>query len=65
MLRKPCVAMEHSEGGSRRPPQAETRNKKVIAVTFSFGPKPAGAQLDRQTKVKETFDFAALAALLQ
>jgi hypothetical protein len=38
---------------------------QVIAVTFSFGPKPAGAQLDWQTKTKDSFDFAALAALLQ
>jgi hypothetical protein len=32
---------------------------------FSFGPKPAGAQLEWQTKVKESFDFAALAAMLR
>ena len=38
---------------------------QVIAMMFSFGPKPAGAQLDWQTKTKESFDFAALAAMLQ
>jgi hypothetical protein len=38
---------------------------QVIAVMFSFGPKPTGAQLEWQTKTKETFDFAALAAMLQ
>jgi hypothetical protein len=38
---------------------------QVIAVMFSFGPKPAGALLDWQTKTKESFDFAALAAMLQ
>jgi hypothetical protein len=37
----------------------------VIAVSFSFGPKPAGALLDWQAKVLESFDFAALAAMLQ
>jgi hypothetical protein len=38
---------------------------QVIAVMFSFGPKPAGTQLEWQTKTKNSFDFAALAALLQ
>ena len=38
---------------------------QVIAITFSFGPKPTGALLEWQTKTKETFDFAALAAMLQ
>jgi hypothetical protein len=38
---------------------------QVITVKFSFGPKPTGAQLDWQTKTKETFDFAALAAMLR
>lgn len=38
---------------------------QVVSVMFSFGPKPSGAQLDWQTKTKEAFDFAALAALLQ
>jgi len=38
---------------------------QVIAVMFSFGPKPAGAQLDWQTRTIAEFDFAALAALLQ
>ena len=38
---------------------------QVIAVMFSFGPKPAGAQLDWQTKTRQSFDFAALAAMLQ
>jgi alpha-tubulin suppressor-like RCC1 family protein len=38
---------------------------QVIAVMFSFGPKPAGAQLDWQTKTMQAFDFAALAAMLQ
>ena len=37
---------------------------QIIAILFSFGPKPAGAQLEWQTKTKESFDFAALAALL-
>ena len=38
---------------------------QVIAVMFSFGPKPAGVQLDWQTKTRESFDFAALAAMLK
>jgi hypothetical protein len=38
---------------------------QVIAVLFSFGPKPTGAQLEWQTRTKESFDFAALAAMLQ
>ena len=37
---------------------------QVIAVKLSFGPKPAGAQLDWQNKVTSSFDFAALAAML-
>jgi hypothetical protein len=47
-------------------PDMSTPNRiQVIAVMFSFGPKPAGAQLEWQTKVKESFDFAALAAMLR
>ena len=47
-------------------PDYATPNRiQVIAVLFSFGPQPAGAQLDWQTKVKESFDFAALAAMLR
>ena len=47
-------------------PDASTPNRiQVIAVLFSFGPRPAGAQLDWQTRTKESFDFAALAAMLQ
>ncbi|HEX8029317.1 MAG TPA: hypothetical protein VF491_12675 [Vicinamibacterales bacterium] len=47
-------------------PDMSTPNRiQVIAVAFSFGPKPTGAQLDWQTKTKASFDFAALAALLQ
>ena len=47
-------------------PDMSTPNRiQVIAITFSFGPKPTGAVLEWQTKTKETFDFAALAALLQ
>lgn len=38
---------------------------QVIAVSFSFGPKPAGALLDWQARTIAGFDFAALAALLQ
>ncbi|MEO6010153.1 MAG: hypothetical protein ABIU38_19055, partial [Vicinamibacteraceae bacterium] len=38
---------------------------QVIAVMFSFGPKPTGAQLEWQAKTKESFDFAALAAMLR
>jgi hypothetical protein len=38
---------------------------QVITVMLSFGPKPAGAQLDWQNKVTSSFDFATLAALLQ
>ena len=38
---------------------------QVIAVKFSFGPKPTGTQLDWQAKTREAFDFAALAAMLQ
>lgn len=47
------------------PNMSEPNRIQVIAVMFSFGPKPAGAQLEWQTKVKESFDLAALAALLQ
>jgi hypothetical protein len=47
-------------------PNASTPNRiQLIAVMLSFGPRPAGAQLDWQTKTKESFDFAALAAMLQ
>lgn len=47
-------------------PDMATPNRiQVIAVMFSFGPKPAGAQLEWQTKTKESFDFAALAAMLR
>lgn len=47
-------------------PDMSTPNRiQVIAVMFSFGPKPTGAQLEWQRKVKESFDFAALAAMLQ
>ena len=47
------------------PDPAAPNRIQVIAVSFSFGPKPVGAQLDWQTKTIESFDFAALAALLQ
>ena len=47
-------------------PDTATANRvQVIAVMLSFGPKPAGAQLDWQAKTKESFDFTALAALLR
>jgi alpha-tubulin suppressor-like RCC1 family protein len=47
-------------------PDMSTPNRvQAIAVMFSFGPKPTGAQLEWQTKVKESFDFAALAAMLR
>ena len=47
-------------------PDPSTPNRiQVIAVMFSFGPRPTGAQLDWQTRTKESFDFAALAAMLQ
>ncbi len=47
-------------------PDAATPDRiQVIAVMLSFGPKPVGAQLDWQAKTKESFDFAALAALLR
>jgi alpha-tubulin suppressor-like RCC1 family protein len=46
-------------------PNAATPNRvQVITVMLSFGPKPAGAQLDWQTKTIAAFDFSALAALL-
>jgi hypothetical protein len=38
---------------------------QVIAVMLSFGPKPSGAMLDWQNKVKASFDVTALAALLR
>lgn len=47
------------------PDTATPARIQVIAVMFSFGPKPAGGQLEWQTKTKETFDFAALAAMLR
>jgi alpha-tubulin suppressor-like RCC1 family protein len=47
------------------PDYAAPNRIQVIAVLFSFGPQPDGAQLDWQTKVKESFDFARLAALLR
>ena len=47
------------------PDPAQANRIQMIAILFSFGPKPAGSQLDWQTKVKESFDFAALAALLR
>ena len=59
---------DHAMKAKRDPsfPDMSTPNRiQVIAVMFSFGPKPAGAQLDWQTKTKESFDFAALAAMLQ
>jgi hypothetical protein len=47
-------------------PDMATPNRiQAIAVMFSFGPKPAGAQLAWQTKTKESFDFAALATMLR
>jgi hypothetical protein len=47
-------------------PDMSTPNRiQVIAVYLSFGPKPTGAQLDWQTKTTESFDFAALAAMLR
>lgn len=47
-------------------PDPKSPNRiQVITLMFSFGPKPTGAMLDWQTKTKEAFDFAALAALLQ
>jgi hypothetical protein len=38
---------------------------QTIAIMFSFGPKPTGAQLEWQTRTKASFDYAALAAMLQ
>jgi hypothetical protein len=47
-------------------PNAATPNRiQVITVMLSFGPKPAGAQLDWQTRAIAAFDFAGLAALLE
>jgi alpha-tubulin suppressor-like RCC1 family protein len=47
-------------------PDMSTPNRiQAIAVRLSFGPKPAGAQLDWQTKAIESFDFASLAAMLR
>ncbi len=47
-------------------PDTKAPNRiQVITVMLSFGPKPAGAQLDWQNKVTSSFDFAALAAMLQ
>lgn len=45
-------------------PDASNRIQ-VIAVLFSFGPNPTGPQLEWRTKVIESFDFAALAAMLR
>ena len=47
------------------PDPAQANRIQMIAITFSLGPKPAGAQLEWETKVKESFDFGGLAALLQ
>ena len=47
------------------PDRSAPNRIQIIAVTFSFGPKPAGAQLDWQNKTKESFDYAALAAMLK
>jgi hypothetical protein len=47
------------------PDTAAPNRVQVIAVMLSFGPKPAGAQLDWKTKVAESLDLAALAALLR
>ena len=47
------------------PDMSSPNRIQVIAVTFSFGPKPVGAQLDWQAKTKASFDYAALAAMLQ
>ena len=38
---------------------------QVIAVRMSFGPKPTGAMLEWQNRVKASFDVAGLAALLR
>ena len=38
---------------------------QVIAAMFSFGPKPAGVQLEWQTRTRDAFDFASLVALLE
>lgn len=47
-------------------PDTSTPNRiQVIAVLFSFGPKPSGARLDWETQTKASFDFAALAAMLR
>ena len=47
-------------------PDASSPNRiQLIAIRMSFGPKPVGAMLDWQTRVKESFDFAALAAMLR
>ncbi len=47
-------------------PDMKTPNRiQVITVMLSFGPKPARAQLDWQNQVTSSFDFAALAAMLQ
>jgi alpha-tubulin suppressor-like RCC1 family protein len=47
-------------------PDPKSPNRiQVVAVRLSFGPKPAGAQADWQSKATAAFDLAALAALLQ
>ena len=47
------------------PDKSAPNRIQAIAVSFSFGPKPAGALLDWRTRILESFDFAALAAMLQ
>ena len=47
-------------------PDVSSPNRiQVVAVMLSFGPKPTGVQLDWQIRVKETFDFVALAAMVR
>ena len=47
-------------------PETSAPNRvQVIAIAFSFGPKPTGAQLDWQTRTKQSFDYSALAALIK
>ena len=47
------------------PDTAQPDRVQVIAVMLSFGPKPTGAMLEWQNKVRESFDVSALAALVR
>ena len=49
----------------RFPDTAQPNRIQVIAVMLSFGPRPAGAMLEWQNKVRESLDVSALAALLR